>query len=86
MWARLGQRTRILGLAAGVVAYAMMYLSALVLLVVVVFQMIGVANPDLPLPISAFAILLGLLVSTSILLGSQLPVVEHSVPDYKPVT
>src|SRR2546426_1456266 len=86
MRARLGQRTRILGLAAGVVADAMMYLFALVLLVLVGFQMNGGAKPDLTLPISAIAILLGLLVSTSILLGSQLPVVEHSVPDYKPVT
>jgi len=78
---RPDRRSKILGLAAGVVTYAVTYVFALVVLVLVFFQMIGVANPDMPLPIWASAIAFGLLVAISIILGSQLPFVVHSVPD-----
>src|SRR5207247_7859430 len=79
--ARPGKRTKISGLAAGVVTYAVTYVFALVVLVLVFFQMIGVANADMPLPIWASAILFGLLLASSIILGSRLPFVEHPVPD-----
>ena len=78
---RPDRRTKILGLAAGVVTYAVTYVFALVMLVLVFFQMIGVANPDMPLPIWASAIVFGLLIAISIILGSRLPFVEHPVPD-----
>jgi hypothetical protein len=85
MRTRLGARTRLLGLGAGVVAYAITFLFALFLIGLVFFQLVGLANPDMPLPIWADAIVVGLLISTSNILGSQLPFTDHAVPDYEPV-
>lgn len=84
--ARLGARTRVLGLATGVVVYAITFLLALALLVLVLLQMLGLADPDRPLPIWAVATLLGLLISASIILGLQLPFIDRSVPDIRAAT
>src|SRR2546421_7741201 len=70
MRAHLGERTRILGLAAGVAAYAIIDLSALGLLVVVVLHMVGVANSHAALPLWAFALFRFLPVCDSTLLAS----------------
>lgn len=67
--------------AAGVLGYAILFLTAIPIAVVIFFQSRGVLNPDTPLPLWELSILFGLLIGTCILLGSQLPSVDRSLPE-----
>jgi uncharacterized membrane protein len=83
---RAGRTTgpiRALATAAGVLGYVVLFLAALSTAVVIFFQSRGVLNPDTPLPLWELSVLFGLLMGTCILLGSQLPSVDRSVPEYK---
>jgi hypothetical protein len=74
---------RAVATAAGVLGYAMLFLAAIPIALVIFFQSRGILNPDAPLPLWELSVLFGLLVGTCILLGLQLPSVDRSVPDHR---
>jgi hypothetical protein len=73
---------RTLATAAGVLGYAILFLAAIPIAIIIFFQSRGVLNPDAPFPLWELSVLLGLLLGTCILLGSQLPSGDRFLPDY----
>ena len=72
-----------LATAAGVLGYAVLFVAAIPIAAVIFFQSLGMLNPDAPIALWELSVLFGLLVGACILLGSQLPSVNRSLPEYK---
>ena len=72
-----------LATAAGVLGYAILFVAAIPIAAVIFFQSLGMLNPDAPIALWMLSVLFGLLVGACILLGSQLPSVDRSLPEYK---